>query len=39
MVLSRVMFQIGQILVDSVLKVSSENDSNEKNDWISVTVD
>lgn len=25
--------------VDSVLKVSSENDSNEKNDWISVTVD
>lgn len=24
--------------VDSVLKVSSENDSNEKNDWISVTV-
>lgn len=26
-------------IVDSVLKVSSENDSNEKNDWISVTVD
>lgn len=25
--------------VDSVIKVSSENDSNEKNDWISVTVD
>lgn len=25
--------------VDSVLKVSSENDSNEKNGWISVTVD
>lgn len=25
--------------VDSVLKVSSENDSNEKNDWISVTID
>lgn len=25
--------------VDSVLKVSSENDSNEKNDLISVTVD
>ena len=25
--------------VDSVFKVSSENDSNEKNDWISVTVD
>lgn len=25
--------------VDSVLKISSENDSNEKNDWISVTVD
>lgn len=25
--------------VDSVLKVSSENDSNEKSDWISVTVD
>lgn len=25
--------------VGSVLKVSSENDSNEKNDWISVTVD
>lgn len=25
--------------VDSVLKVSSENDSKEKNDWISVTVD
>lgn len=25
--------------VDSVLRVSSENDSNEKNDWISVTVD
>lgn len=25
--------------VDSVLKVSSENESNEKNDWISVTVD
>lgn len=26
-------------IVDSVLKVSSENDSNEKNHWISVTVD
>lgn len=26
-------------IVDSVLKVSSENDSNEKNDLISVTVD
>lgn len=25
--------------VDSVIKVSSENDSNEINDWISVTVD
>lgn len=25
--------------VDSVIKVSSENDGNEKNDWISVTVD